>query len=238
MYDSCSSGNSQPSTATHYNFLREIPVLSRYEVRLRIASWDSKWIYIIARYVTPPQKKPKDSSKALRANGDAKARDENSHTGGAPYPVLHTPSDLLDDSKSGVSTPTTVPRPTPRTVHVEPDGATLNCVIVNALCFKIGRITIPPALVLASEGFAVPPAGAESRAYSPENPPPAIEAMRKFQGEEPTDMRKLQAFYAGGWRAESERWWEQALVGIEERRKAGLEAVGSLRQGMEDVRSL
>ena len=218
-------------------------MLSRYEVRLRIASWDNKWFYIIARYVTPPSKRSKKHSatKALRANDDTNAaRDENSHTGGAPYPVLHTPSDLLDDMKSGVSTPTAAPRPVPRTVHVEPDGATLNCVIVNALCFKIGRITIPPALVLAAEGFAAPPVGAEARAYSPENPPPAMEEVRKLYGEEPTDLCKLQKFYAGGWRAvpEGERWWEQALAGLEERRKAGLEVVGSLRQGMEDVRSL
>lgn len=218
-------------------------MLSRYEVRLRIASWDSKWIYIIARYVTPPQKNSKKgrADKALPVNSNANSvQDENMHTGGAPYPVLHTPSDLLDsDSKSGVSTPTAAPRPTPRTVHVEPDGATLNCVIVNALCFKIGRITIPPALVLAAEGFASP-AGAGARAYSPENPPPAMEEVRKLWGEEPTDMRKLQAFYAGGWRAvpEGERWWEPALAELEERRKAGMEIVGSLRQGMEDVRSL
>lgn len=212
-------------------------MLSRYEVRLRIASWDSKWIYIIARYVTPPQ-----NSKKGRAGKNTKPTlDESAHTGGAPYPVLHTPSELLDsDSKSGVSTPTTAPRSTPRTVHVEPDGATLNCVIVNALCFKIGRITIPPALVLAADGFAAPPAGANARAYSSENPPPAMEQVRKLYGDDPTDMRKLQAFYSGGWRgvSEGDRWWDQALEGLEERRKAGIEVVGSLRQGMEDVRSL
>ena len=235
--------NSQPSSGTHYNFLREIPLLSRYEVRLRIASWDNKWIYIVARYVTPPHNKSKkDAAKrGPSANGTTHAvREENAHTGGAPYPVLHTPSDLLDESKSGVSTPTVAPRPAPRTVHVEPDGATLNCVIVNALCFKIGRITIPPALVLAAEGFAAPPTGPDARAYSPENLPPALEEVRKLYGEDPTDMRKLQAFYAGGWRAvpEGERWWEQALAGLEERRKARMEVVGSLRQGMDDVRSL
>lgn len=30
--------------ATHYHFLREIPVLQNYEVRLRVGSWDQKWV--------------------------------------------------------------------------------------------------------------------------------------------------------------------------------------------------
>lgn len=34
------------SLGTHYNFLREIPILSRYEVRVSIAAWDNKWVRI------------------------------------------------------------------------------------------------------------------------------------------------------------------------------------------------
>ncbi|KZT67856.1 hypothetical protein DAEQUDRAFT_728628 [Daedalea quercina L-15889] len=253
--------------ATHYNFLREIPILSPYEVRVRIAAWDNKWVYIVARYVTHPRKKSKKNHgpKALAANGSANddiqtsvtpPKDENTHIGGAPYPVLHTPSDPLDpDAKSDPSTPTpstvvgstddrahTVASALRRTsqVHVEPDGATLNCVIVNALCFKIGRITIPPALALAVEGFTAPGTGSEPASYSVRNPPPFWEKVQELKGEDPMDLRKLQAMYAGGWRAvpESERWWEQALAGLEERRRAGMEVVGALRQGMEGVRSL
>ena len=92
------------------------------------------------------------------------------------------------------------------------------------------------ALVLAAEGFAAPPTGPDARAYSPENPPPALEEVRKLYGEDPTDMRKLQACYAGGWRAvpEGERWWEDALGGeIEERRKRNLELVKGVRGGTE-----
>lgn len=30
--------------ATHFTFLREIPMFSRYETRASIASWDDKWV--------------------------------------------------------------------------------------------------------------------------------------------------------------------------------------------------
>ncbi|KAH9921628.1 uncharacterized protein B0H18DRAFT_1086079 [Fomitopsis serialis] len=245
--------------ATHYNFLREIPIFSPYEVRARIAGWDNKWVYIVARYVTHPRKKSKKAQKVLPANGTPTGEitpsatpptdsNGNAHTGGAPYPVLHTPADPIDsetnanDSGSGSGSPDgdahVVAEALTRasTVHVEPDGATLNCVIVNALCFKIGRITIPPALALAVEGFCTP----GEVQYSPSSPPPFWAEVQKLRGEDPTDLRKLQKLYAGGWRdvPEDQRWWEKALEGLEERRKVGMEVVGALRRGMEGVRSL
>jgi hypothetical protein len=36
----------------------------------------------------------------------------------------------------------------------EPDGATLHYVSVNVVVFKHGRITVPPPLVFAGEGFS------------------------------------------------------------------------------------
>lgn len=30
--------------ATHYNFIREIPMLASYEIRMSTASWDQKWV--------------------------------------------------------------------------------------------------------------------------------------------------------------------------------------------------
>ena len=30
--------------ATHFTFLREIPIFSRYEMRVSIMSWDNKWV--------------------------------------------------------------------------------------------------------------------------------------------------------------------------------------------------
>lgn len=30
--------------ATHYHFIREIPFLARYQIRLSIGAWDQKWV--------------------------------------------------------------------------------------------------------------------------------------------------------------------------------------------------
>jgi len=242
--------------ATHYSFLREIPIFSSYEVRVRLAGWDNKWAYIVARYVTHPHKKSKKPQKVLPANGTPAGEirpsvmtptdtNGNAHTGGAPYPVLHTPATPIDstnDSRSGSGSPDgnahvgAEALPPASTVHVEPDGATLNCVVVNAICFKVGRITIPPALALAVEGFCTP----GEVQYSPSSPPPFWGEVQKLRGEDPTDLRKLREFYAGGWRdvPEDQRWWDKALEGLEERRRVGMEVVGALRRGMEGVRSL
>lgn len=166
----------------------------------------------------------------------------------APIPVLHTPSDpsgittpaLM--SLSGTSTP--IPpgsNPAERIAALlpseEPDGATVNCVSVCELCFKVGRITVPPAIVLALDGYSVaPPEG--DPAYSHANPPPSFVTAQALAETDAAKghMKTLQAFLCGGWRdvPEGQRWWEDALGGdIEERRKRNLEAVIGVRLGLE-----
>lgn len=131
----------------------------------------------------------------------------------------------------------------------EPDGATLHTISVSQVCFKIGRITVPPALVLACNGFSAPPlataangfASASLGTYSPANPPPhwvrAKAVMSKPVG---GSTKALQALFKGGWRdvPEGERWWDQALGGVEEQRKANLELLEGLRKGMDGARGL
>ena len=36
------------TAATHFTFLREIPMFSQYEMRASIMSWDNKWVGVIA----------------------------------------------------------------------------------------------------------------------------------------------------------------------------------------------
>ena len=33
-----------PLAATHYHFIREIPMFASYEVRIGIQAWDHKWV--------------------------------------------------------------------------------------------------------------------------------------------------------------------------------------------------
>ncbi|KAF9816981.1 hypothetical protein IEO21_03746 [Rhodonia placenta] len=255
---------------THYNFLREIRILSRYEVRVSIAAWDHKWIYIVARYVSKP--KPKGKSQSRRdshSQPDLEIRlpptppERDARARKVPIPLLHTPA-KPDDKCDAYLPPSPVsptyplgasPLPadascddkpdsrviaaalrTQARVHEEPDGATLHCVAVSALCFKIGRITVPPALVLACDGFC----DSASKTYSHAQPPPFWPHVQRLRGSE-LDLGALRAFFTGGWREvpERERWWEQAFGGeFEERRQAGMEVVGALRKGMEGVQGL
>jgi hypothetical protein len=105
-------------------------------------------------------------------------------------------------------------------VKPESDGATVHCVSVNVMVFKHGRITVPPALVFAGEGLGTTPEqGARAREHA---------LKLGLQG-----MREL---YRGGWRAApegSERWWDEAMNGLEERIERRVEQVMGVREGLE-----
>ena len=119
----------------------------------------------------------------------------------------------------------------------EPDGATLHCISVSELCFKVGRITVPPALVFACEGFSgPPPSGAQP--YTLANPPPHFLAAQSMQKKDLAKghLKTFQSFLKGGWRdvPPGERWWENAFgPEIEERRKKNLEAIYGITTGMD-----
>ncbi|KAI0648962.1 hypothetical protein C8Q79DRAFT_905075 [Trametes meyenii] len=241
--------------ATHFSFLREIPMFSHYEMRTTILSWDHKWMLAVTRYVTKPKGKGKKTP--------AKPADTAVPSAGTVLSAsLHT--------ANGVNTGTSTPIPSsassaPSTNGLiaqllerpEPDGAIVNCIAVSEVVCKIGRITIPPALVYAMDGFCcAPPATAESsgdekasKAYSRENPPPHWERVRALRGDAHSNasapskatLKALRDFYTHGWRdvPEGERWWEQALGGeVEERRLKGLPILQALRQGMEGARAI
>jgi hypothetical protein len=140
---------------------------------------------------------------------------------------------------------------TRRAPLLEPDGAILHCVAVSQICFKRDRITVPPAVVLASEGFTKPcgdtdadsvdGASAGVRSYSHTNPPPNWIKSQLVRVPPHGSMDNFRAFYRGKWREvpEGERWWEDALGGsIEAKRRANLEILESLKLGLERARTL
>ena len=201
--------------------------------------------YIVIRYVTPKKSKSKKPS----ANGHAKPAETPIPSGdNAPFPQLHTPA-----VPSGTSTPAlngienASSNPAERVAQLlpeEPDGATLHCVSVSEFCFKMGRITIPPALVLALNGFSVsPPPESElaqmgATKYSHAHPPPNFVKSLELQAPDAPfgHTKTLQNFLRGGWRElpEGERFWEDALGGeIETRRARNYEAVKGVRFGMD-----
>ncbi|KAJ7079444.1 hypothetical protein B0H15DRAFT_914123 [Mycena belliarum] len=236
--------------ATHYHFIREIPMLSRYEMRTSIGAWDEKWIWVITRFVKPHSK----TSATASTSGKSQSKTPPDPL----FPALATPATPLS---SGTSTPSGIAGPDAisqallaravRDAAREPDGALLYTTVVSQLCFKAGRLTVPPALVLAANGFYVPPpiTSTSSSSASPRASPssqthpapphwPRTAALR-------ASPRALHAFFAGGWRAapDGERWWEGALAGCEvERRARVVPFVGTgdsgIKGGMEGVRAL
>jgi hypothetical protein len=99
---------------------------------------------------------------------------------------------------------------------------------VNVTVFKHGRITVPPALVLAGEGLGATYAqGAAARAH-------AVELGHK-------GMREL---YRGAWRTVPkgpERWWDVAMHGLEDHIDRRVARVIGVRVGLEgalEVRGL
>ncbi|KAF9221589.1 hypothetical protein BS17DRAFT_785016 [Gyrodon lividus] len=220
------SGGQMALGATHYHFIREIPPLATFEIKLTIGSWDHKWLYLIARYVTRP--------KGRNANFSSKGRETC---------TLATPSDAVHQNSTGdIEKAVNAIVTGPRAPVLEPDGAILHCVAVSQVCFKHGRITNPPAVVLGAEGFTKPPfpdSGISS--YSHINPPPNWVKSQAIRVAPVGNMSNFQTFLMGGWRGvpEGERWWEEALGGlIEEKRQANLEILDSLKLGLERARTM
>ncbi|EKM52920.1 uncharacterized protein PHACADRAFT_261613 [Phanerochaete carnosa HHB-10118-sp] len=233
------AGGWMPLGATHFKFISEIPILAHYEMRMSMAAWDNKWLYTVIRFVTTKKSK----SKKPQVTASAASREKPIPSGdSAPFPQLHTPA-----TPSGTSTPALTDGAAPsnpaeriaQLLPEEPDGATLHCISVCELCFKIGRITVPPAVALALEGFSAPPPPESGiTKYSHEHPPPNFIKSQQLQAPDVPHghLRALQKFLKGGWRdvPEGERWWEDALSGeIETRRARNLEAVKGVRLSME-----
>jgi hypothetical protein len=112
----------------------------------------------------------------------------------------------------------------------EPDGATVHCISVNVMVFKFGRITVPPALVLAGEGLGATP----------------VQGVRARERALELGIRGMRELYRGGWRAipegggggsggggHGERWWDEAMSGLEERIERRVRKVWGVREGLE-----
>lgn len=240
-------------------------MLAQYEVRTTVAAWNQKWVrtilhkfrpelnmcqlFIVHRFVSKP--------KSKKSKKDVDSRAKQAETPGEPMkntimPAIATPLDAMNTPFS--STP--VNASTQETSAAlkaaaaslasskEPDGATLHTIAVSEVCFKIGRITVPPSLVLATHGFSAPPSefGSSLASYSITHPPPhwaKVKALLSLPfGGSPKTLR---TFLSGGWRdiPESDKWWDQALSGVvEQKRKARLEVVSGLKSGMEGAQAL
>ncbi|KAJ7744061.1 hypothetical protein DFH07DRAFT_925202 [Mycena maculata] len=216
--------------ATHFHFIREIPIFARYEIRVSIGAWDGKWIWVVARFVRPPSKSKK-----------SKFTPETGHS--APetstlIPTLKTPATPLTNGAgtpaNGNANGSPNENESPEAIagallaraaaQDEEDGALLYTIVVSQLCFKHGRISVPPAVVLAANGFHASADNAHTTRVNPRTgdtaAPPHWPAVRALTA----DLRALAAFYRGGWREvpPESRWWEHAFAPCEAERRERL----------------
>ncbi|KAF8604534.1 hypothetical protein BDV93DRAFT_522250 [Ceratobasidium sp. AG-I] len=101
------------------------------------------------------------------------------------------------------------------------DGALIHCIAVSTMCFKHGRVTVPPKIALAVSGFSLSEAGSK-RNWELAN---AIRAR---------GAGAMKDYLRGGWK-ESEKWWEPS-VEVDMERARRVEVLSTLMKGMDGLR--
>ncbi|KAJ4479345.1 hypothetical protein J3R30DRAFT_3702596 [Lentinula aciculospora] len=216
------AGGVVPIASTHFHFVREIPMLAKYEVRAGIGAWDEKWFYVVGRFVTNRKSKStgtQPSSSPIH-----------------PLTLTNSESDLI--AKLVDTSPE------------DEENITLHTVAVARCCYKLGRITVPPSVLMATNGVCVYPDQVTMTdldpefsksldvhsGYSVDRPPHTWTSHARDLALNP---KKLREFYKGAWRQDSTRWWDSAMgVGgpMDKRLKERLEICRNLFEGMDGIR--
>ncbi len=112
-----------------------------------------------------------------------------------------------------------------------PPGGVVHCIAVSQYCFKHGRVTVPPSVVLPTIGFNATPEKWErllqmrGMARDPSNPKAKVGTDITKQGKE-----RMKEFHRGGWKEEGD-WWRLPEE-VERRNKSRAEWLGKLREAM------
>ena len=112
-----------------------------------------------------------------------------------------------------------------------PPGGVVHCIAVSQYCFKHGRVTVPPSVVLPSVGFNATPEKWErllqmrGMARDPSNPAAKVGTDITKQG-----MERMKEFHRGSWKEEG-GWWRLPEE-VERRNKSRAEWLGKLREAV------
>ena len=112
-----------------------------------------------------------------------------------------------------------------------PPGAVVHCIAVSQYCFKHGRLTVPPGVVLPSLGFNATSEKWErflrmrGMAHDPSNPKEKVGTNITKQGKE-----RMKKFYRDGWKEEGD-WWRLPEE-VERRNQGRAEWLGKFREAM------
>jgi len=229
------SGGWMALASTQYHFLKEIPIFSKYEVRMSIGSWDEKWVYLLCKFV-----RTGEGHKSQSFSGEKQVSQGSLHTPETPLstntpPTELSPGNMTDENMKILADGITA-------TEQDDDDWTLHAVSISLGCFKIGRITVPPAVMLPYNGLSSSPSNSTNNDYSSTNPPPHWHSVQSLLAKSHGgSIKKMQEFMKGGWRdvPENERWWETALAGnVEEKRLANLEAFKAIKNDYHVAKNL
>ncbi|CEL58631.1 hypothetical protein RSOLAG1IB_08693 [Rhizoctonia solani AG-1 IB] len=226
--------------AAHYQYIKEIRMNAKYEIRLSIGAWEDKWVYCVAKFVS--HTKQKSTSKSQRSDSSS-----------TQTPFIPSVSTLPTPSVSTLPTPSVTEAPTPaelvasksqdKTVFDtsivdkalfsveekkqvlqthDTDGALIHCIAVSAICFKHGRITVPPNIVLATSGYSLTEPGDTNNWL----------CARRLRERGRVAMSE---FFRGGWKSEDNKFWE-VVPKVETERIKRLAELKKLTEGMNGLR--
>lgn len=183
------------------------------------------------------RKRLQDTSSALKSQAQSASSSTADISSAMAFPQLHTPASG-DLSSSG----STTPNPNASAVSAEdafdslwteaPDE-TLHCVAVNEVCFKSGRVTVPPVFMLAAAGC-----GLDAEQWE------RVRRLRDMRGGkkggEEGKEKNMRELARGAWKdvPSEERWWEDAMRPFEAERVRRLTVLKGMREGLESARFL
>ncbi|CEL58632.1 hypothetical protein RSOLAG1IB_08694 [Rhizoctonia solani AG-1 IB] len=217
----------------HYHYIREIPINAHYEIRMSIGGWEDKWIYLVAKFVSHP-KKSKSGSHGKPPH--------NAHAKPTAIPAITTPSTPLVTETSTPAEPVIpavgatsfdastvddklspdIPSKSVLRTH-DDDGALIHCIAVSTYCFKHGRITVPPKVVLAMCGFSLTEAGDKNNWTN-------ANVLRDRRS------ARISDFLRGGWKSEDNTFWE-ASPKVDAERTRRVADLKKLTEGMDGLRT-
>ncbi|KAG8973438.1 hypothetical protein FRC05_008829 [Tulasnella sp. 425] len=193
-------GGWMPLGGAQYQFVREIPLGTHYEIQTSIGGWEEKWMFLVHHYISYPSKN-KRAQSASQAIGHRPM----------PGPSITAPStpSLIDSPPQSTSPkPMREPYRPPAGMDFSklrkplPEGAVVHCVAVSLYCFKTGRITIPPRVAFIASGFGDP---SKQRWFRVQDlrfsaPDPMLAAKGKKGKDEVTN--RMTDMLKGGWKTD------------------------------------
>ncbi|KIK62204.1 hypothetical protein GYMLUDRAFT_164977 [Collybiopsis luxurians FD-317 M1] len=153
-------GGILPLSPMHFYFVKELLAFTRYKLHLSIGAWDEKWMYVVGCFMTKSKPSLKTKPLTLLTGTTPQAL---TFPAGTSTAMTGTPSLSAFGNMDVVNR------------HV-----TLHMICISCICFKLGRITIPPAVLMATNRISIhpweltdaPPSVSEQPKYSLSNPPP------------------------------------------------------------------